>query len=101
MFCVLFRYTTEFPESRKQLMLTPTIHEQPDGTILGLTITGSGSKESLAYWLMFLQKQNPKLTDIPVVFRIVSATGGELAPIEGATRINATRNMVATEEACL
>lgn len=88
------KYTTEFPESRRQLMLRPTIHEQQEGTVLGLVITGSGSKESLAYWLLFLQQDNPRLGRVPVIFRVASPTDTQLAPIEGAQRVRATANLV-------
>uniref|UniRef100_A0A915I2R5 Evolutionarily conserved signaling intermediate in Toll pathway, mitochondrial n=1 Tax=Romanomermis culicivorax TaxID=13658 RepID=A0A915I2R5_ROMCU len=91
------KYTTEYSESRRKLILTPTIHEQSDGTILALVITGSSSKESLAYWLRFLQEYNPSLKEIPVVFRISSPTG-ELVTLEGSERFYATKNMMQAAE---
>lgn len=64
------KFNAEFPESRKAVMKAPTIHEQPDGTILSIAVTGSSSKDSLVCWIKFLQKLNPKLEKIPVVFRM-------------------------------
>lgn len=89
------KYTKEFPESRRQLMLMPTIHEQPEGTILALSVSGTNSKESMSCWINFLQKQNPKLSEFAIVFRIGSVNK-ELMPIEDATRFKCSSNMVET-----
>jgi len=64
------KFNSEFPESRKALMKMPTIHEQPEGTILSIAVTGSSTKDSLICWIQFLQRMNPKLEKIPVVFRL-------------------------------
>ena len=32
----------------------PTVHEQPDGTILAVAATGTSSRESLLSWIRFL-----------------------------------------------
>ena len=53
-----------------QLAVAPTIHEQSDGTILAMCITGTGSRDSLVSWLTYLQEVCPNLSEIPVVFRI-------------------------------
>ncbi|VDP35102.1 unnamed protein product [Soboliphyme baturini] len=69
------KYTAEFPESRREVIQLPTIHEQTDGTILAIAITGTSSKESLMCWIKFLQTANPKLKHIPVIFRLRHALG--------------------------
>lgn len=51
-------------------MLTPTIHEQEDGTFLALCATQNSSKESLVSWTSLLVKANPTLSAIPIVYRL-------------------------------
>ena len=50
----------------------PSAHEQDDGTVLAICITGSASKDSLVSWVKFLERENPALSGIPVVFRLRS-----------------------------
>ena len=57
-------------EKPKGLYIPPSIHEQSDGTVLAMCITGTSSKDSLVMWIRALQKNNPKLKDIPVVFKL-------------------------------
>ncbi|CAH1794947.1 unnamed protein product [Owenia fusiformis] len=47
-----------------------SMHEQDEGTILAMCITGSSSKDSLISWIKLLQLSNPNLPHIPVVFAI-------------------------------
>jgi len=47
----------------------PTDHEQSDGTVLAMCITGTSSKESLVSWISLLQRTNPHLAQLPVVFQ--------------------------------
>lgn len=47
-----------------------TLHEQTDGIILAIGATGTSTRDSLLSWLRILQVQNPKLTEIPVVFTL-------------------------------
>ena len=63
-------------EKPKSVALTPTIHEQEDGTILGMCITGTSTEDSLRSWITFLQKTNPKLAQAPVVFSLISEEEG-------------------------
>ena len=63
-------------------MMVPTVHEQDDGTILAMCITGTGSKNSLASWIKWLQETNPKLAQIPVVFKLKTPETG-LTVIKG------------------
>lgn len=57
-------------EKPKGLYLPPSIHEQSDGTVLAMCITGTSSKDSLVMWIRALQRTNPKLQEIPVVFKL-------------------------------
>ncbi|XP_064477922.1 evolutionarily conserved signaling intermediate in Toll pathway, mitochondrial-like [Ornithodoros turicata] len=68
-----------FGEARE--METPsTVHEQDDGIILGLCVTGTSSRDSLLSWLRFLQEENPRLKEIPVVFTL-RAPSEQLVPL--------------------
>ncbi|CAE1317362.1 ECSIT [Acanthosepion pharaonis] len=57
-------------EKPKGLYIPPSIHEQSDGTVLAMCITGTASKDSLVMWIRALQRTNPKLKEIPVVFKL-------------------------------
>ena len=58
------------------MTLRPTVHEQEDGTILGMCITGTGTEDSLRSWITFLQRTNPKLAQSPVVFSLITEEEG-------------------------
>ncbi|KAL3877888.1 hypothetical protein ACJMK2_035532 [Sinanodonta woodiana] len=69
----LFNWTLFFEdENRTDLVPKPSVHEQEDGTVLGMCITGTGSKDSLVAWIRYLQLHNPKLEKIPIVFTLRS-----------------------------
>jgi evolutionarily conserved signaling intermediate in Toll pathway len=70
----------EFPAWRKKLISAPSIHQQPDGTVLGLCATGTQSKESLVTWVSLLERRSPALAKIPVLFRLRHA-GKEVARV--------------------
>ncbi|XP_014777169.1 evolutionarily conserved signaling intermediate in Toll pathway, mitochondrial isoform X1 [Octopus bimaculoides] len=57
-------------EHHTQLSLSTSLHQQPEGTILAMCITGTSTKASLVTWIRGLQKTNPKLEKIPVVFKL-------------------------------
>ena len=69
----LFEWTN-FWEDEDGGKLAPlrSFHEQDDGTILAMTITGTSSKASLVSWIRCLQIKNPALVQLPVVFKISS-----------------------------
>lgn len=52
------------------LMKQKNIHTQEDGTILSLAATGTSSRDSLLSWIRFLQKSNPKLEHLQVIFTL-------------------------------
>lgn len=49
-----------------------TIHEQDDGVYYAMCVTGTSSKDSLLSWIRCLQKTNPILEQIPIVFKLKS-----------------------------
>ncbi|XP_078046629.1 evolutionarily conserved signaling intermediate in Toll pathway, mitochondrial [Augochlora pura] len=49
-----------------------TVHEQEDGVYYAMCLTGTSSKDSLLSWIRCLQKTNPILNHIPVVFKLKS-----------------------------
>ncbi|XP_076243899.1 evolutionarily conserved signaling intermediate in Toll pathway, mitochondrial isoform X2 [Calliopsis andreniformis] len=50
-----------------------TIHEQDDGVYYAMCATGTSSKDSLLSWIRCLQKTNPVLENIPIVFKLKSS----------------------------
>ena len=54
---------------------------QEDGTILGCCATGTSSKDSLLSWVRFLQRDNPDIKDIPILFTLTSPLG-PIVPFE-------------------
>lgn len=52
-----------------------SVHEQEDGTILGLCVTGTSGCDSLLSWIRLLEKTNPCLASIPVLFTQASPIG--------------------------
>ena len=65
------------PEDKpSEIIVPPSVHEQEDGTILGMCITSSSSKKSLMSWIRCLEEANPRLADIPVVFKLITPEEG-------------------------
>ncbi|XP_011636021.1 evolutionarily conserved signaling intermediate in Toll pathway, mitochondrial [Pogonomyrmex barbatus] len=58
---------------KKEIIPAPTVHEQSDGTYFAMCATGTSSKDSLLSWIRCLQKTNPILNVIPVVFKLSSS----------------------------
>ncbi|QQP39890.1 Evolutionarily conserved signaling intermediate in Toll pathway_ mitochondrial, partial [Caligus rogercresseyi] len=52
-----------------------SVHEQEDGTILAVCATGTSSKDSLLSWIRFLQRENPEIENIPILFTLTSPLG--------------------------
>ena len=59
-------------EEPKELMPRLNDHQQEEGTILGMCVSGTSSKDSLITWIRCLQEKNPKLERIPIVFKLHS-----------------------------
>ena len=71
-----------FFSQKADIVKQPSVHEQDDGTVLAMCITGTGSKNSLATWVKWLQRTNPRLAQIPVIFRLATPETG-LTVIKG------------------
>ena len=74
----MFNWSLFEEEKPKALEVPPSVHEQEDGTILAMCITGTLTKESLTSWIRFLERSNEKLSQIPVVFRLRSSPQSEI-----------------------
>lgn len=59
-------------EEPQELAVKPNVHQQEEGTILGMCITETGTKDSLISWIRCLQDANPSLEKIPIVFTLRS-----------------------------
>lgn len=57
-------------EEGGQLVPARSLHEQDDGTVLAMAVTGARTKDSLVTWVRCLQRANPSLHHVPIVFRI-------------------------------
>lgn len=58
---------------KKQLTVKRTVHEQREGTIYAICVTGTSTKDSLLSWIRLLEKSgNPSLAEIPVLFKFRS-----------------------------
>nr|CAG4638496.1 EOG090X07J4 [Cyclestheria hislopi] len=68
--------------TKKDVIVQPSVHEQEDGIILAIGVTGSSSKDSLLSWIRFLEKQNPRLAHLPVLFATHSPLGDIVPAIE-------------------
>lgn len=73
----LFNWTTIFEEEKpSSIVPKKSVHEQEDGVILGMCITGSSTRDSLVSWIRYLQDSNPNLEHIPVVFTLKTVGQG-------------------------
>jgi len=66
----------------KDVIVQPSVHEQEDGTILAIAVTGTSSKDSLLSWIRFLERKNPHLANLSVIFATSSPLGEVTAFIE-------------------
>ncbi|XP_076058851.1 evolutionarily conserved signaling intermediate in Toll pathway, mitochondrial [Oratosquilla oratoria] len=67
--------TEPVEEQKKEVTRLQSVHQQDDGYILAICATGSSSRDSLLSWIRLLEKENPKLGDIPVLFTQSSPIG--------------------------
>nr|CAG4642564.1 EOG090X07J4 [Evadne anonyx] len=69
----------------KDVLVPPSVHEQEDGTVLAIAVTGTSSKDSLLSWIRFLERKNPHLANLSIMFA-TSSPLGEVTPfIESGT----------------
>lgn len=77
----------------EETALTPpcSVHEQEDGTILALCVTGTSGRDSVLSWIRLLEKSNPCLANIPVLFTQASPIGEVMViePQQDCTEITA------------
>ncbi|EFN84103.1 evolutionarily conserved signaling intermediate in Toll pathway, mitochondrial [Harpegnathos saltator] len=72
---------------KREVIRPFSVHEQQDGTYFAMCATGTSSKNSLLSWIRCLQKQNPILNMIPVMFKLSSSIKDQLY-IENTVREN-------------
>lgn len=72
----------------KELAKPLSIHEQNDGTIFAICATGTSTKDSLLSWIRLLEKTNPCLSEIPVLFKFKSIVGTNIVPVSGSDKKN-------------
>lgn len=58
----------------KALMEQKSIHEQDDGINLGICATGTSSRDSLLSWIRTLERTNPNLAHMQVIFTLKAPT---------------------------
>lgn len=73
-------------DAEAALARIPTVHEQEDGTILACCATGTSSKDSLLSWIRLLQRDNPELEGIPILFALTSPLG-PVVPVGDSTAV--------------
>ena len=76
---------------RHNFKIPVTIHEQDDGVYYAMCASGTSSKDSLLSWIRCLQKTNPILEKIPIVFKLRSLTNKQLS-IENDTKKQISQN---------
>lgn len=64
----------------------PTVHEQEEGVILAVAATGSSSRDSLLSWIRFLERENPALSNLAVLFTLKSPLGPAI-PVEESSQM--------------
>ncbi|KAK5643330.1 hypothetical protein RI129_007175 [Pyrocoelia pectoralis] len=63
-----------FGPSKKEVLNYTSVHEQKDGVIFAICITGTSSCDSLLSWIRHLEKDgNSSLSSIPIVFSLKTA----------------------------
>ncbi|XP_060082334.1 evolutionarily conserved signaling intermediate in Toll pathway, mitochondrial-like [Ylistrum balloti] len=67
-------YFTENEEDCS-IFVSPSIHSQDTGIVMATCVTGTTSRDSVVTWVRYLQKTNPKLEHIPILFSIKTHTG--------------------------
>nr|CAG4644015.1 EOG090X07J4 [Lepidurus arcticus] len=72
----------EEPQPEKDILPTLSVHEQDDGIILGVAATGTSSRDSVLSWVRFLERQNPRLGSLPVIFTSQSPLGPVIPALE-------------------
>ena len=91
-----------FEEEHTERPIPPSKHEQSDGTILAMCVPGFGShRPALLAWIKWLEKQNPRLAQVPVLFQIESDSmdgSGQLQAYTGGAEKERTLEEKALKE---
>lgn len=72
--------TTQIPiniygrPKNKALVQQQNLHKQKDGIILGICATGTSSRDSLLSWIRILERANPNLRNLQVIFTLKAPT---------------------------
>lgn len=74
------------PPKSTALTKPRSVHEQNDGTIFAVCATGTSTKDSLLSWIRLLEKSNPCLSEIPVLFKFKSIVGSNIVPVSGSDK---------------
>lgn len=84
-------FTDDLQPEETALTLPCSVHEQEDGTILALCVTGTSGRDSVLSWIRLLEKSNPCLANIPVLFTQASPIGEVMViePQQDCTEITA------------
>ena len=61
---------------KDKVIIRPSNHEQDDGTVQGICVTGTSSKDSLVSWIKCLEKDNPVIEQTPVMFLLKTPESG-------------------------
>ncbi|ALC46159.1 ECSIT [Drosophila busckii] len=77
------------PRRHNQLGKLRSVHQQDDGTIMAICATGTSTKDSLLSWIRLLERGNPVLGEIPVLFRFLSAVPAKAEEIEAPSSVPA------------
>uniref|UniRef100_A0A1B6FQ69 Evolutionarily conserved signaling intermediate in Toll pathway, mitochondrial n=1 Tax=Cuerna arida TaxID=1464854 RepID=A0A1B6FQ69_9HEMI len=88
------------PPTEQQIARVTVVHEQEDSVILATCATGSSSRDSLLSWIRLLQRDNPRLGEIPVLFTLKSPIGTTepLKEIEGDDPVPVVVNKTPTDK---
>ncbi|XP_014217677.1 evolutionarily conserved signaling intermediate in Toll pathway, mitochondrial [Copidosoma floridanum] len=54
----------------KDIIVVPSVHEEVDATIFAICATGTSSKDTLLSWVRCLQRSNPVLGELAIVFTL-------------------------------
>jgi hypothetical protein len=86
-FAAKFELASMFEEEYPERPVAPSKHEQEDGTILAMCVLAAGAQRpALLAWIKWLERHNPRLAQVPVLFRIEASElveGGQLQAYTG------------------
>lgn len=64
----------------------PSVHEQMHETIFAVCATGTSSKDSVLSWIRCLQKENPVLSELHIVFTLKQKTKEDIKYLEASSK---------------